>query len=65
MTARLRFLQGGVLNVTDVKRADSGSYTVEAGNKEGKTNFTFVLNVQCECPDPSGLGLLPVGLKTA
>ena len=41
-------LQGGVLNITDVKRTDSGSYTVEAGNNEGKTNFTMALNVQCK-----------------
>ena len=41
-------VQGAVLNITEVKRTDSGSYTVETKNDEGKTNFTMVLNVQCE-----------------
>ena len=41
-------LQGAVLNITGVKRTDSGSYTVQAKNDEGKSNFTMVLNVQCE-----------------
>ena len=40
--------QGAVLNITGVKRTDSGSYTVQAKNDEGKSNFTMVLNVQCE-----------------
>ena len=40
--------QGAVLNITEVKRSDGGSYTVEAKNDQGKTNFTMVLNVQCE-----------------
>ena len=42
------YLQGAVLNITGVKRTDSGSYTVQAKNDEGKSNFTMVLNVQCE-----------------
>ncbi len=41
-------LQGGVLNITDIMREDAGFYTVQGTNEEGKTNFTFKLNVQCK-----------------
>lgn len=47
------FLQDGpLLNVTNTTRADAGKYIVEAGNNQGKTNYTVTINVQCEYRPP-------------
>ena len=40
---------GPVLNMTAVTREDKGRYVCEASNSEGKTEHSFLLDVQCKC----------------
>ena len=39
---------GGVLEIENITREDTGSYIVMASNSEGRTNHTIVINVQCK-----------------
>ena len=39
---------GGVLDIENITREDTGTYIVMASNSEGSTNHTLVINVQCK-----------------
>jgi len=45
--ARKVFVDGGVVNFTEVSRKDRGKYVVEASNSEGTATFNVDLDVQC------------------
>jgi hypothetical protein len=42
-------VDGPVLNITKLRKEDSGIYMCEAVNSEGSTSFKFNLTVQCTC----------------
>ena len=39
---------GGVLEIENITREDTGTYIIMASNTEGSTNHTIVINVQCK-----------------
>lgn len=42
-------VDGPVLNITKLRKEDSGVYMCEAVNSEGSTSVKFNLTVQCKC----------------
>ena len=47
----------------NVKRNQSGNYTLTVSNDAGTTNTTFILNVQCKCVYSQFVLLLPSSLS--
>lgn len=44
--SRMIALPGGILNISQAHREDSGKYKVKATNAEGKATLKFLLDVQ-------------------